>query len=73
VKVTAPDLLELGFIDGILPEPTGGAHRDLTGMAGRIGEAIARTLDELDALPREELVRRRQERYLAMGAFSEDA
>jgi acetyl-CoA carboxylase carboxyl transferase subunit alpha len=73
LRFTAPDLLELGVIDGILPEPPGGAHRDLALTAGRIGEALARALAELDALAPDERARRRQERYLAMGAFSEEA
>jgi len=73
LKFTAPDLLELGVIDGILREPTGGAHRAPAQMAGTIAETIARSLAELDRLPGAELVRRRQERFLAMGAFSEEA
>jgi acetyl-CoA carboxylase carboxyl transferase subunit alpha len=73
LRFTAADLLELGVIDGILREPTGGAHRDPAQMAGRIGEAISRVLAELAPLPRAELVRRRQERFLAMGAFAEEA
>jgi acetyl-CoA carboxylase carboxyl transferase subunit alpha len=73
LKFTAPDLLELGVIDGILREPTGGAHRDPAQTAARIAEVTARSLAELERLPLEELVRRRQERFLAMGAFSEEA
>lgn len=70
LKFTAPDLLGLGVVDGVLPEPPGGAHRDLPAMAARIGEAIAKGLGELDALAPEELVARRRARYLAMGAYA---
>lgn len=73
LKFTAPDLLELGVVDGILREPTGGAHRAPAQMAETIADTIARSLTELDRLPGAELVRRRQERFLAMGAFSEEA
>ncbi len=72
LRFTAPDLLGFGVIDGVLDEPPGGAHRDPRAMAARLAETIAAALAELDALPVAELVRRRQERYLAMGAFRED-
>jgi acetyl-CoA carboxylase carboxyl transferase subunit alpha len=73
LRFTAPDLLELGVIDAILPEPPAGAHRDPTLMAGRIGDTLATALAELSPLAPDERARRRQERYLAMGAFSEEA
>jgi acetyl-CoA carboxylase carboxyl transferase subunit alpha len=73
LRFTAPDLFELGVIDGILREPIGGAHRDPARMAAGVADTIARALAELDALSRDELVRRRQERYLSMGAFSSEA
>lgn len=73
LRFTAPDLLELGVIDGILPEPPGGAHRDPETMARTIGDTIRSSLEVLDQLPAADLVRMRQDRYLAMGAFQERA
>jgi acetyl-CoA carboxylase carboxyl transferase subunit alpha len=67
LKFTAGDLLKLGVIDGVLPEPPGGAHRDVAAMARTIGQAIAGALNELSSLPPQELIRLRLERYRAMG------
>lgn len=47
LKMNPPELLKLGIIDGIIPEPKGGAHRDPAGAAARIRKAIDRTLGEL--------------------------
>lgn len=71
LRFTAPDLLELGVIDSILPEPPGGAHRDPVAMAATIGDTIRTSLEVLDQLAAADLVRMRQDRYLAMGAFRE--
>ncbi len=73
LRFTAPDLLKLGVIDSILPEPPGGAHRDLPAMAKTIGETIRSSLDVLDQLLPSDLVRMRQDRYLAMGVFNEES
>ena len=51
MKMTAPDLLELGIADAIVQEPAGGAHRDTDAAADAVGEAIAR---ELEAVRRAE-------------------
>ena len=71
LKFSAPDLQALGVVDGVLPEPPGGAHRDPARMAAEIAAVIARDLEVLRRLPAEELVRQRQERYLNMGAFGD--
>lgn len=71
LRFTAPDLHKLGVIDAILPEPPGGAHRDLPAMATTIGETIRSSLEVLDQLSPSDLVRMRQDRYLAMGVFNE--
>ncbi|MGH7476899.1 MAG: acetyl-CoA carboxylase carboxyltransferase subunit alpha, partial [Longimicrobiales bacterium] len=47
LKVTAQDLLELGVIDGIIPEPAGGAHDDWDGAAARLADEVGRQLDVL--------------------------
>jgi len=71
LRFTARDLHALGVIDGILAEPEGGAHRQPAAMALTIAETIAAHLPALEALPAEELVRLRQERFLAIGAHVE--
>ena len=71
LKLTAPDLLALGVIDEIIPEPPGGAHADPDGAATALAEALRRHLAELGTLAPEELLRRRAEKYLAMGKFEE--
>ena len=73
LRFTAPDLLEFGVIDGVLPEPEGGAHRDPAAMAAVLAGTIGDVLAELESLPAERLVERRQDRYLRMGAHVIDA
>jgi acetyl-CoA carboxylase carboxyl transferase subunit alpha len=67
LKITAQDLLRLGIIDGIIPEPIGGAHRDGGGMMKAVGEAIGDALDELKGLSREAVRKQRREKFLAIG------
>lgn len=71
LKLTASDLLELGIVDELIPEPAGGAHRDPGGAAEHLGEALARHLAELSSLDAEELVARRREKYYGMGRWEE--
>jgi acetyl-CoA carboxylase carboxyl transferase subunit alpha len=67
MKITAADLLDLKVIDGIVPEPLGGAHRGPEEVVAKTGEVIAEALAELGALTRSELHRERRERFLALG------
>jgi acetyl-CoA carboxylase carboxyl transferase subunit alpha len=71
LKLTAPDLLDLGVIDEILPEPPGGAHRDWDAAAAALHEAVGRHLDELGRIPLDELLDARYRKYRAMGAWTE--
>jgi len=71
MKVTAADLLGFKVIDEVIPEPSGGAHRDPETTARRVGEAIERHLSELEALSPAELVRQRLAKYMALGEFRE--
>jgi acetyl-CoA carboxylase carboxyl transferase subunit alpha len=71
LRITAPDLMELGVIDEIVPEPTGGAHVDHDAMARTLRESLARQLEDLRRIKPEKLVRRRREKYLKMGMFEE--
>ena len=71
LKITAPDLIELGVIDEIISEPTGGAHRDVDGASEILKERIVHHLNELCSLDAEELVKNRVEKYGRMGFFEE--
>src|ERR687892_19654 len=71
LKLTAADLLELKVIDEIIPEPPGGAHADPEAAGAALGEALRRHITELKKLRPEKLVRRRGEKYGAMGVYSE--
>lgn len=71
LKITAPDLVDLKVIDEIVPEPPGGAHADHNATAKAVHDALVRNLDELRGLKPDKLIRKRREKYLKMGAFSE--
>jgi len=71
LKLTAPDLLSMKIIDGILEEPLGGAHRDVDKMAALIKKTILSTLKELQKSPQEELIRSRHEKYAKIGFWLE--
>ncbi|WP_408591547.1 acetyl-CoA carboxylase carboxyltransferase subunit alpha [Novosphingobium sp.] len=67
MKVTAQDLLALGVIDRIVPEPVGGAHRDPAAAAAALAKAIGEELDGLDGRKPEALRSLRAERFLRIG------
>jgi acetyl-CoA carboxylase carboxyl transferase subunit alpha len=67
MKITAADMLNLKIVDGIIEEPIGGAHRDPTSVIDRTGETLAEGLAALKGLEGEEIVRRRREKFLAIG------
>ena len=67
LKLTAQDLLPLGVIDRIVPEPVGGAHRDREAAMAALGEAIGAELDALHDRPADELRAARRRRFLEMG------
>jgi acetyl-CoA carboxylase carboxyl transferase subunit alpha len=69
LKLTAPDLLQLGLIDGIVPEPAEGAHTDADGAAASLRETLRTALEQLDALSPEQLVEQRYAKFRAMGNF----
>jgi acetyl-CoA carboxylase carboxyl transferase subunit alpha len=71
LKLTAPDLMALGLIDEIVPEPPGGAHADPDTAILALGAALERHLAELDGVPVETLLSRRAEKYLQMGKYEE--
>jgi acetyl-CoA carboxylase alpha subunit len=69
-KPDAAHCLELGVIDGIVPEPDGGAHTDWDLAARLLGESLHEVLDELEGVSGADLVRSRREKYREMGVFA---
>ncbi len=67
MKITAGDMLGLKIIDGVVEEPLGGAHRDPDEMIDRTGRVIADALAGLAGVGREDVVRMRREKFLAIG------
>ena len=70
--ITAGRLKELGLIDNIVPEPLGGAHRDVTAIASSLKHSLLQALDELGGMPLEQLTERRYQRLMSYGNFEED-
>ncbi len=69
LRLTSKDLLNLKLIDEIIPEPVGGAHRNVEQTALNIKKAIIKHLGELKRLSPEELVKKRYEKYRQIGRF----
>lgn len=67
--ITAQGLLAGGIVDGVIPEPPGGAHRDHAAVTAAVRERIVKELDTLLALPPDELLARRYEKYRHAGPF----
>jgi acetyl-CoA carboxylase carboxyl transferase subunit alpha len=67
MKITAQDMQRFGVIDAVIPEPTGGAHRDPAAAIAATGEAIGQAFAALRGLDREAVRRERREKFLSMG------
>lgn len=67
MRITAQDLFNLKVIDGIVPEPSGGAHRMPEDAVQAVGDTIERALKEMEHQTPEQLRKQRREKYLAMG------
>jgi acetyl-CoA carboxylase carboxyl transferase subunit alpha len=67
--MTAEDLLRLGMIDEIIPEPPGGAHRDPTAICDAVKKAVEAHLSELLEPPLDELLQRRFKKYRRIGVL----
>jgi acetyl-CoA carboxylase carboxyl transferase subunit alpha len=67
MKITAQDLMRFGVVDTVVPEPTGGAHRDPAAAIAATGEAIGAALTELHGLDRATVVRLRRDKFMAIG------
>jgi acetyl-CoA carboxylase carboxyl transferase subunit alpha len=68
LKITAPDMVALGLVDGIIPEPPGGAHNDYETATALIDQALSASLAEVSAL-----TRRRRSRLRSSGAWARKA
>jgi acetyl-CoA carboxylase carboxyl transferase subunit alpha len=67
MRITAQDLLRFGVVDTVVPEPTGGAHRDPAAAIAAVGTAIAAALADLHGLGRAGIVRLRRDKFMAIG------
>ncbi len=70
MRLTAQDLLQLGIIDQIIAEPVGGAHRKRDEAIAKVGEVIAKSLNEVVKLDKKTLIAQRHAKYLNMGKKS---
>src|SRR5437660_1238740 len=71
LKLTAQDLLKLGVIDEVVPEPQGGAHRDYDSAAANLGRALRRNLEHLKGTEVDELLKKRYKKFRKLGNFAE--
>ncbi|MEM9292368.1 MAG: acetyl-CoA carboxylase carboxyltransferase subunit alpha [Acidobacteriota bacterium] len=69
LRLTAPDLLELGVVDEVIPEPLGGAHTDVAESCRRVGERITTALGAMKGWSAEQLINQRAERFRQLGVF----
>ena len=70
LRLVADDLLEIGLIDAVIPEPPGGAHTDHRATAKRVMHQVQLTLRELEQMDPAERLRSRYEKYLKMGRYA---
>jgi len=71
LKLTAPDLFNMGIVDAIIPEPEGGAHRDYEHTAENLKKVLLDNLQALSAFSADELISRRYHKFRKMGVFEE--
>lgn len=67
LKITAPDMLALGLIDAVVPEPTGGAHNNPDASTALVDQALSAALGEITPLGTEERLNARYEKFRRMG------
>ncbi len=73
MKFTSKNLLKLGVVDDVIEEPLGGAHRDHHKIANMLKLYLMKTVRELMALPVDQLLDNRYERFRRIGVFLEEA
>jgi acetyl-CoA carboxylase carboxyl transferase subunit alpha len=72
LKLTAQDLVKLGVVDEVVPEPEGGAHRDHDLAAANLGTALRQNLQRVIDTPLDQLLKKRYEKFRALGNFAEE-
>ena len=72
LKLTAPDLLNLGIIDKIINEPPGGAHKNPEQAAGILKKELINTINELSSYSEEKLLKKRYQKFRDMGVYNDD-
>jgi acetyl-CoA carboxylase carboxyl transferase subunit alpha len=70
LKMTAKDLVELRIADEVIPEPLGGAHRDLTAITDRVAKSLSNQLSQLNDLGLPQLLAQRDQKYRSIGAVN---
>jgi len=68
LKITAPDLMSLGLVDAIIPEPTGGAHNDIDAATALVDQALSQALTDVQKLSVRERLDRRYDKFRQMGS-----
>jgi acetyl-CoA carboxylase carboxyl transferase subunit alpha len=71
LKLTAEDLLKLGIVDEMIPEPAGGAHRDPETVAENLKDALVKHIKDLSAFSSDDLLDKRYKKYRKIGEFTE--
>jgi acetyl-CoA carboxylase carboxyl transferase alpha subunit len=71
MRLAGPDLLDLGVVDALIPEPAGGAHTDHDATATSVKNALVAQLEKLERVPVDDLLSARYERFRAFGALAE--
>lgn len=72
MKMTAPDLKQFGIVDGIIPEPPGGAQKDHQQIAGAVRQTVLDAYRDLSRKKTDQLLRERSARLLSLGSFAEE-
>ena len=70
LRMTAPELLKLNIIDAIIPEPLGGAHRDIPLTAKNVSKTLETHFSQLEKIPLPKLLKQREAKFRSLGAFS---
>jgi acetyl-CoA carboxylase carboxyl transferase subunit alpha len=70
LKMTAKDLIDLHIVDEVIPEPLGGAHRDLNAMTERVAKSLSNQLAQLNDLTLAQLLAQRDQKYRSIGAVN---
>ncbi len=69
LKLTAPELLDMGVIDEVIPEPLGGAHKDMAQTASALKQSLVHHVDELSGQTIDEIISSRYQRYRNVGRY----